>query len=258
MARRYTAREKITQVLARGEISGRALARKLRLPESTFRAVKGGRPVELSEAKLRKLTKLAAESRVLTQREARREAIKPPPRATVQVPARRLKKRVEVPRAPAVKVPGRIIELSAVGLDRAALFDLLWPYHEQAMQRSRRAKREPGSFRFVVRERARRPIKGPKGARGGPQHSAYIKRLLYDKDRAHQRAVRKARKEGLPPPPPPDDKPIYMTSRFSWATAANDAELRTLILDVERGSQEVGGEGWPVQILAVRIYPPGL
>lgn len=261
---RYTAAQKIEQVIARGDVSARELAKKLRVKESTFRNRRRG-VGELTEAQARKLTKLAAEARAQTRQEGRREGIAPPKGATLPTPTRRLQKRTEPARpvkrgaavkpgkrprgpAPPARVPGEIIEASLEGLSRGAVFDVLWPYREQAMQRAKRTRGSPGMFRFVMRERTRRKVKPERGeAAGGPRNSAYVRALMRDKERAEHRRPSHDRRPV---------KPVYMTRPIIWDGVLSDEELRAAITEAEKGG--LGGGGWPAAILAVRIYPPGV
>jgi hypothetical protein len=261
---RYSAAQKIEHVIARGEVSARALAKKLRVKESTFRNRRRG-VGELTEAQARKLTKLAAEARAQTRQDARREGIAPPKGTAIPTPTRRLQKRTEPARpvkrgaavkpgkrprgpAPPARVPGEILEASLEGLSRGAMFDVLWPYREQALQRAKRTRGSPGMFRFVMRERTHRKLKPERGkAAGGPRNSAYVRALMRDKERAEHRKPSHDRRQV---------KPVYMTRPMFWDGVLSDDELRDAIAEAERGG--LGGGGWPAVVLAVRIYPPGV
>jgi len=244
-APRYSAAQKIEQVLAGGELSAADLARKLRLTPGKLRGRRSGRG-ELTEAQARKLTALATKSRAQARQAARRQAIVPPKGATILPPPKRLTKRYEHGKPLPEPKPGKIIELNTEGLSPGAIFDVLWPYREQALARGRRRKREPGSFRFVVRERRRKPTRPEEGRAVGPRHSAYVRRLIEEKRRVQHRKPREERGAV---------EPIYMTRPISWTAVLEDHELVTLIADILGGRLERATAGYRVEIIGVRIYP---
>ena len=245
--RAYSTRERIDQLAASGLTQTR-IAERIGVSTRTLRRWRN-QGKEPSPAKAKAVSRLAHEAtnaRQANKRKLERQGIRPPPGATIMPPGRRLNKRIETPKGVEYR-PGKITELNTEGLSLSAILDLLWPYRDQALIRGRRQRREPGSFRFIVRELAKRkPLKAG-AARGGPRHSTYVTRLMREKENVQHRKPRDERqKVGA----------IYMTRQISWTAVLTDEELEGIIAQAAAG--KLGGGGWRVEIIGVRIYPPGL
>lgn len=244
--RAYSIPQKIAQLAAAG-LTQRRIAERIGVSTSTLRRWReGGAPSEEKAKSLKRLTQEATGARQSIRRRLERQGIKPPAKAPVTASGRRLQRRRETPEGVRYE-PGKIVEYQTEGFRASEVFDLVWPHREQALARARRQRREPGSFRFVMRERGKRaPIKAG-AARGGPRHSAYVTRLMREKENVQHRKPKSEReKVGA----------IYMTRPIGWTAVLHDDELRQIIAEAQAG--RLGGGGWPAEIVAVRFYPSGL
>lgn len=246
--RAYTVRERIDQLAASGLTQAR-IADRIGVSTRTLRRWRneGKTPAPASAKSVSRLAHEATTARTAIKRRLVRQGIKPPPGAVVVPPGRKLNKRVEKPDGTIEYKPGKITEFNTEGLSSDSIFDLVWPYRDQALIRGRRQRREPGSFRLIMRELGKRkPLKAGE-ARGGPRHSGYVTRLIREKQNVQHRKPRDERQKiGA----------VYMTRPIGWTAVLTDQELQSIIEEAQAG--RLGGGGWPSEIIGVRFYPAGL